>query len=128
MPKWVLLVAALVLLFSPAMDAQKASLGVIGVIVERVVPNKILYSPNEDARATVWVNNVGSQEVNGRLVAQEFQGIDDSREVASLPLTLAAGEAKRDISFSWNVGPEMYGREMRVRLCEDEGFHRSAQL
>ena len=88
-------------------------------IVERVTPDRVLYSTNQTARAVVWVRNDGGYPVTGKLVARELRGLDATRNVASIDVRLAAGEQKKDISFSWNVGPEMYGRELRVGLVID---------
>ena len=112
MQKWRLTrIAALVLLFSVGILAAQAR---AEVIVERVVPNKILYSLNENATAVVWIKNSGSEAAQGQIVAYETRGLDAERKVASVNITLAAGEERKNVSISWNVGPEMYGRGLRV--------------
>ena len=84
------------------------------VIVERVVPDKVLYKLNENASAAVWIKNTGDEAAQGEIVAYETRGIDAERKVATVNITLAPGEQKKDVSVSWNVGPEMYGRGLRV--------------
>jgi len=84
------------------------------VIIERVVPNKILYSLSENARAAVWIKNAGSEAAQGQIVAYETRGLDAERKVATVNIALAPGEERKNVSISWNVGPEMYGRGLRV--------------
>jgi hypothetical protein len=49
------------------------------------------------------------------MVGDELQGITGKREVFRQDVTLAAGEQK-DVTESYTLGPEEYGREIRVRL------------
>ena len=89
------------------------------VIVQRVVPNKVLYKLKEDASATVWVKNNRKEAVRGRIVAYETRGLDDTRKVAEADVTLASGEQRKDIAIAWNVGEWMYGRELRADFISD---------
>jgi hypothetical protein len=88
-------------------------------VVERVTPDRVLYSTDETDKAVVWVKNSGEKSVTGKLIAYELRDLSVIREVASIDITLAAGEEKKDISISWNVGSWMYGRELRVDLVID---------
>jgi len=112
MRKWRLMgIATLFMLLPIATWAAEARRD---VIVERVVPNKILYSLNENASAAVWIKNSGSEAAQGTLVAYETRGLDAQRKVATVNIALAPGEERKNVSISWNVGPRMYGRELRV--------------
>jgi len=89
------------------------------LLVERVIPNKILYSLNENASAQVWLKNNSARAESGTLVATEVRGLNDSREVARLDVSLPPKSERKDISISWNVGPWMYGREIRLDFVRD---------
>ena len=89
------------------------------VIVQRVVPNKVLYKLNEDASATVWIKNTGKEVVRGRIVVNETRGLDATRNIAAVDMTLAPSEQRKDIAIAWNVGEWMYGRELRADFVND---------
>jgi len=46
--------------------------------------------------------------------------LDTSREVARTPFSIAPG-ATRNWNFSYNVGPETYGRAIEVRFVDSSG-------
>jgi len=112
-PVFILAVAVIVSWSGLELNAQTA------VTVERVVPNKILYSENEKAQAEVLLRKTAEEEISGKIVAYEIRGLDVRRKIAELPVTIEAAELKKDISFTWNVGPWMYGRETRVDFITD---------
>ena len=96
------------------------------VSVERVIPNKILYALNENASALVWLKNTSPQAQAGTLVAAELRDLSEAHEVAWLDLLLEPDQERKDISISWNVGPEMYGRELRVEFVKEGNVISSA--
>ena len=106
----VLSLALAVLSFVPRLDADE------GIVIEGVRPDKILYGLNEDASAKVILTNKSAAEQSGTLIVTEFHDIDQSRSVGKIPVTLIAGESGREVVAAWNVGPWMYGREVRVEF------------
>jgi len=89
------------------------------VVIESIRPNKILYNLNENASARIVLTNKSSVEQKGTLVLTELRGVDASRNVGRIPVTLSAGQTGRAVSAAWNVGPWMYGREIRVDFVTD---------
>ena len=102
-----------ILLFLPQVCAEDE------VVIENIRPNKILYSLNENASARVTLTNKSAAGQNGTLVLTELRGVDGSRNVGRIPVTLAGGQTGMEIVAAWNVGPEMYGREIRVDFVSD---------
>ena len=100
----------------PAVQAQSRE--DTPVVVKRVIPSKILYGFNEQATVTVWLKNNSDKKQVGTLILRESWDINESREIGRSDISIAPGEEKRDISFSWNVGDVMYGRAARAEFMQ----------
>lgn len=89
------------------------------VEIYRVVPSKILYNLNEDARADVVMKNNTSVARKATLVVNELRDLDQKREVFSGKLDLAPNEEKI-VKVTWNVGQEMWGRGLQAKIQIDD--------
>lgn len=88
-----------------------------GVEIHRVIPSKIIYTPNEDGTINVVLGNTepSPQQAEVRLVTR--WDMDGEREIGKQEVTLAAGEVK-SLTFPWNTGAERYGREARAEVIQ----------
>ena len=87
--------------------------------ITEVRSNKVRYNENEDANTIATIVNTTSGPMQGVLAASAIVGLNDSREIALAPITLNVGANKW--SFSYNVGPETYGRAIEVRFLDGTG-------
>jgi hypothetical protein len=103
---------------SPALYLDKAEIAsqifASPAIVE-VLPAKVRYKPRETAAVRVTVANPTAHNCEATLVGEERREFDTSRRVFTEKVALAAGERKT-VAAQWQLGPEEYGRELRVRL------------
>jgi len=84
-------------------------------IITDVSPTKVRYSPQEPAAVRVAIANPTQQSVEATLAGEELRGLDLRRGVFTQKVALAVGEQKT-VSAQWQLGPEEYGREIRVHL------------
>ncbi len=84
-------------------------------VITEVLPTKVRYAPQETAAVRVTVANPTAQSVEATVVGEEWRGLDTHREVFSQKATLGTGELKT-VAGQWPLGPEEYGREVRVHL------------
>jgi hypothetical protein len=84
-----------------------------------VQPEKVMYLPGEEAVAQVQVRNLGVATA-GRLRAVEIRGLGIVREVGEQTVTLPAA-SEQAVEFKWKLGPEEYGREIRVEMLDKTG-------
>ncbi len=84
-------------------------------VITEVWPAKVRYAPQETAAVKVSLANPTGQAVEATVVGEEWRGLDTHREVFTQKAALAAGEQKT-VTGQWQLGPEEYGREIRVRL------------
>lgn len=90
------------------------------VTITQVRSNKVRYVENEDATTTATVVNKTAAAVNGTIRARMIVDLDTVRELASGAFALAPGE-ENTWTFSYNVGPETYGRAIEVEFAADNG-------
>jgi hypothetical protein len=76
---------------------------------------KIHYRPEEQVDVAIAIVNPAAAAVAGIMVGEEIREFDIRREVFREPVRLAPGEEK-SLTASYRLGPEEYGREIRVRL------------
>jgi hypothetical protein len=103
---------------SPIMYLDKAEISVPvfdSPRITEVYPDKIHYKPGDKVTIRTTVVNPLPQPVEATVAGQELWGLTSSREVFSQKATLAAGEQK-DVTATYQLGPEEYGREIRVAL------------
>jgi hypothetical protein len=89
--------------------------------IRRVRSNKVRYLENETATTTATIVNEGADDITGTLRARMILDLDTVREITSVKnYTLASGEEK-EWRFTYNVGPETYGRAIEVEFVDDNG-------
>jgi hypothetical protein len=103
---------------APVIYLDKVAIAVPACDVPRVLeiaPAKIRYQPEETVTVRTSLINPTAGAIEGTLVAQELRAADSCREVFRSNVALDAGEEKQ-LTFSYRLGPEEYGREIRARL------------
>lgn len=85
--------------------------------ITEVFPNKIRYVPGEKVQVRTSLSNPTAAEAKVTVVGEELTGLMGKREVFRQEATLAAGEQK-DVTASYQLSNEEYGREIRVRLLQ----------
>jgi len=106
---------------SPVMYLDKTEISVPVLDAPRVLevsPTKIRYQPQEKVTVVTSLVNPTSAAIDGTLVGEEIRAADTRREVFQENVNLAAGEEKQ-VTCSYSLGAEEYGREIRVRLLVD---------
>lgn len=103
---------------APVMYLDKAEIAVPVLDAPRVLevsPGKVRYKPREQVTVRSSLVNPTATGIDATLVGEEIRAADTRREVFREKVPLAAGEEKQVVS-SYALGPEEYGREIRVRL------------
>ena len=103
---------------SPVMFLDKAEISVPVLDTPRVLEvssEKIHYKPEEKVTVLTSVVNPTNAAIDGTLVGEEIRAADTRREVFQEAIRLGAGEQKQ-VTSSYTLGTEEYGREIRVRL------------
>jgi len=101
------------------------------ITITDVRSDKVRYNENETATTTVtvlskWSNGTHPPEGEGQLIARMVLDLDTVREVArtdfhiTIPSRHARVEEKK-WQFTYNVGPETYGRALEVEFVDNEG-------
>ena len=80
--------------------------------------NKLLYEPGEEISFSVTVKNWTAEPAHAELRATEFSDLGTSKMIFRQSVTIKAA-AEEAATYTWNVGPEEYGREIRVELLDD---------
>ncbi len=105
----------------PAMYLDKAEIATPvfeAPLITEVCPDKIRYKPGDKVTVRTSVVNPLAQPVEVAVAGRESWGLTNSRDVFSQKVTLAAGEQKQ-VTAAYQLGPEEYGREIRVALLVD---------
>lgn len=103
---------------TPVMYLDKAEIAVPMFDAPRlleVAPGQVRYRPEEQVTVRTELVNPTAAVIEGTLVGEELRAADTRREVFRQEVRLAAGEQKQ-VSSSYVLGAEEYGREIRVRL------------
>jgi len=90
------------------------------VTITNIRSNKVRYNENEAATTIATIVNKGNAAVSGTLIARMILDLDTVREIARANFSIAPGQEKK-WKFSYNVGPETYGRAIEVRFVDDKG-------
>jgi len=90
------------------------------VTITDIRSDKVRYDENEQATTTATLVSKAEAAVSGKLTARMILDLDTVREIAGVAFTIAPGEEKK-WSFSYNVGPETYGRAIEVSFTDDKG-------
>ncbi len=88
--------------------------------ITNIRSNKVRYNENESAKTTATIVNKGNATVSGTLVARMVLDLDTVREIRRTGFSIAPGKEKK-WSFSYNVGPETYGRAIEVEFVDNDG-------
>ena len=86
-------------------------------VITEVFPAKIRYQPGDKVDIRTSLANLTAAEAKVTVVGEELMGLTAKREVFRQEAILAAGDQK-DVTASYQLGPEEYGREIRVRLLQ----------
>lgn len=103
---------------TPVMYLDRAEVAVPALDAPRVLevsPGKVRYQPQEQVTVLTRLVNPTAAPVEATLVGEEIRAAVTRREVFRENVSLAAGEEKQ-VTSSYLLGPEEYGREIRVRL------------
>jgi len=103
---------------SPVMYLDRAEIAVPVFDAPRVLevsPGKVHYTPGVQVTVLTSLVNPTTAAIEGTLVGEEVRAVDTSREVFRETVRLAAGQQKQ-VTSSYVLGAEEYGREIRVRL------------
>jgi hypothetical protein len=106
---------------APVVYLDKAAISVPTLDAPRVLevaPAKVRYQPGEQVTVRTRLVNPTAAAVEGTLVGEEIRAADTRREVFRQGLHLAVGEQTKVLS-TYALGPEEYGREIRVGLLVD---------
>jgi len=90
------------------------------VTITRIRSSKVRYIENEAATTTATIVNKKADAVSGTLRARMILDLDTVRDIDGRPFSLAPGEEK-EWTFSYNVGPETYGRAIEVEFADSDG-------
>ena len=90
------------------------------VTITDVRSRKVRYVENETAGTRATLVNKTSEAVSGVLVVLMHLDVDTTREITRIAFTIGAGES-RNWDFSYNVGPETYGRGIEVKFVDGKG-------
>ena len=106
---------------APVMYLDKADISVPVLDAPRLLevsPAKIRYQPQEEVTVLTSLVNPTAVAIEAALVGEEIRDADTRREVIRENVILAAGEQKQ-VTSSYRLGAEEYGREIRLRLLVD---------
>ncbi len=90
------------------------------ITITDVRSNKVRYDENERATTTATIANTTGSGQKGTLIARMHLDLDAVREISRSDFTVPAGQTKQ-WRFSYNVGPETYGRGIEVQFVDGEG-------
>ena len=86
--------------------------------VRKVMPEKMVYRPGEEASAICELVNVGDKSWQGTLVFELVSGMDEVLEIGRSEITVPAGESIA-INQKFKVGGQPLGCEVRATLLKD---------
>jgi len=90
------------------------------VTITEIKPDRILYKENDEASLKATIVNKSDKVQKGTLIALMHLDLDTVRELKREPVTIVPG-GKKTWRFSYNVGPETYGRGIEVRFVGEYG-------
>ena len=86
--------------------------------IYRVIPDKIIYRLNEDAKADILVANTGNAKESCQLKVYDVYDINTKKQIADQKLELA-GKSEKNIVAKWNSGDQRYGHAIRAELWQN---------
>ena len=87
------------------------------VTITDIRSTKVHYDENEDAVTMATIVNTSSNSFSGTLIALMRVDLDTVREIARTDRTIGPVQTQT-WWFSYNVGPETYGRGIEVRFVD----------
>jgi hypothetical protein len=106
---------------TPVMYLDKAQIALPALDAPRVLevsPDKVHYQPGQTVTVLTRLVNPTAAAIDATLVGEEIRGTDARREVFRQAVRLAAG-GQQQVTSSYALGAEEYGREIHVRLLAD---------
>ena len=103
---------------TPVMYLDKAEIAVPSFeapVITEVLPDRVRYRPGEKVTIHTTVANPLPQVAEFTLVGEERWSLTNARPIFSQKATLDSGDQK-DFTAAYQLGPEEYGREIRVSL------------
>ncbi|MHB9023376.1 MAG: hypothetical protein ACYC7E_04265 [Armatimonadota bacterium] len=88
-----------------------------GPIITSLAATRPRFEPNGMASVRVALANPTDRDFTGTLAGEERWNFTDHRPAFTQQVTLKPGET-REVTASWRLGPEEYGREIAVELRE----------
>jgi hypothetical protein len=106
---------------APALTVENITLAPVTTpVVGTVWPGKILYYTRENAEGNIAVYNGTAQPQALTLKLALESDLDQTRPLATVPLTLAPGE-RREVPVTWNTGTEQWGFALAATLVDAAG-------
>lgn len=90
------------------------------VTITAIQSNKVRYDENENATAKVTLVNTSHRPYRGKLIVLMHVDLDEPRDITRTEFAVGSGETAT-WQFSYNVGPETYGRGLEVRFVDEDG-------
>ena len=90
------------------------------VTITDVHSDKVLYEENESATTRATLVSTSDKPCSGTLMALMHLDLDNTREIARTSFAVQPGQTA-SWGFTYNVGPETYGRAVEVRLVDEAG-------
>jgi len=87
------------------------------VVLQRVVPNKIVYKLNENGTVKVILTNTSANSENGEIKLTDICDLDKSRLVGTVKFELKPKET-RTIEIPYNSGNERYGHGICAEVIQ----------
>lgn len=89
-----------------------------GCFVRKIQPKKMVYRPGEGASASYELVNVKDLDWNGTLLLELVGDVDERQAIGRYEVTVPAGRFLAS-NFRFNVGDQLFGREIRATLLND---------
>ncbi|MBN1445092.1 MAG: hypothetical protein JW957_03170 [Candidatus Omnitrophica bacterium] len=87
------------------------------ITVEKVMPSKLIYWPDEEGEGTVALKNNSAEKAETDLIVQITGKIDEKEDILNEKVVLAPGEEK-EIPVKWNNKGREYGYELSAQASK----------
>ncbi len=88
-----------------------------GITVEKVMPSKLIYWPDETGEGIVTLKNNSGEKAEAELVVQITGGIDQKETILKEQVVLSPDE-KKEIPVKWNNAGRDYGYELSAEISK----------
>ena len=90
------------------------------VKVSKIWLNKLRYDENENASAIINIKNSSSKTFTGKIIVSLCYGLNQSKIISNNSISIAPGKIQ-ERRLDFKVGPETYGRGLKVTLYNETG-------